>query len=634
MNSIASNGLDSAKSCSMNTMFHRYFFIFSIGVFFVFIVSVKNLHPLYQSNDDLGMSLIASGVGYLNEPSEAIYHSNIILGHVLKYLYTHAPHFPWYAYMLILFQLISALAIFYSVLKTRWTTVRFVLLICFLVTFNIYFITNLQFTSTAFLAAMAGFSLLVALVQANQKDRWPAYQTVATCMAALLLFAVSMLLRLNAFYLTIILTIPVLAMLAWKHGWRHKGLISAGCTMFAAVVVSGLLHGVNLSYYRSDPQWAHFYELNQLAPSFTATADRTVNYTLQNKHVFDEHGLGVNDFATLFLWYFADPQVLTVEKLRSVAQAMEPDIGWRWNKAKHVLSELFSDRSILALALFALLATLFVQGKWNRAVIGVAAVATLFTLAGLALFMRLPAWVAVPMLSLPACLALLLSDLSGPGKNPHAAALTLVLPIALTLFVFAQHHVQADRHRSWMAGYANVVRELAHHQDALHIVFGSTLRIERISPFADLAALFSGLNLVSSTPFGLSPIGLRMASLHGVDNLTRAAFSSDNVYLVADAFQLIFFTAFIQEHYGKRVLLRLHTDSPLLTIVSLSPVDDHAPDDIASIAIPPERFYLITDGHGLPMFPHDLPLPRYTLATTKADHDKLREILHRAGLLP
>src|SRR5262245_29559189 len=71
------------------------------------------LRVAYETNDDVCLTMIVSGRGFCPRPDEHMLFSNILLGHVLKWLYQFRPLFPWYGSYLLLTHYLSQVAVLY-----------------------------------------------------------------------------------------------------------------------------------------------------------------------------------------------------------------------------------------------------------------------------------------------------------------------------------------------------------------------------------------------------------------------------------------------------------------------------------------------------------------------------------------
>ena len=80
------------KKYITNHLFLISFFV----ILFLFVIVLMAFVPKYQTNDDIGMSWVASGTGIVDQPDEHLLYQNVLLGLLLKKLYTAASNIPWY----------------------------------------------------------------------------------------------------------------------------------------------------------------------------------------------------------------------------------------------------------------------------------------------------------------------------------------------------------------------------------------------------------------------------------------------------------------------------------------------------------------------------------------------------------
>src|SRR3954470_23500301 len=66
------------------------------AVGFLFVAVFTLLEPTFQTNDDLQLAMIASGTGISLQPDEHLVFTNVLIGHLLKSLYTAWPSVAWY----------------------------------------------------------------------------------------------------------------------------------------------------------------------------------------------------------------------------------------------------------------------------------------------------------------------------------------------------------------------------------------------------------------------------------------------------------------------------------------------------------------------------------------------------------
>ncbi len=84
--------------------------------------AILALRPCYETNDDVFMTMIASGTGICTSPDEHLVFTNITIGHLLSCLYTWAPTVPWYGCYLFSIHFAAQVALLYCVLTAGRTS--------------------------------------------------------------------------------------------------------------------------------------------------------------------------------------------------------------------------------------------------------------------------------------------------------------------------------------------------------------------------------------------------------------------------------------------------------------------------------------------------------------------------------
>src|ERR1035437_8469170 len=138
-------------------------FLFSL--FFAFAT------PCYETNDDLGMQMIASGF-YTGQPSEYLVFTNILIGWPLRTLYGLWPGWNWYFAYLVAVHYAALTAIAFVVLSRRRGWLFALFYGGFFLLAETRILLELQFTTTAFLAGTAAVLLLVHGLQPGRTRRW------------------------------------------------------------------------------------------------------------------------------------------------------------------------------------------------------------------------------------------------------------------------------------------------------------------------------------------------------------------------------------------------------------------------------------------------------------------------------
>ncbi|NMH29517.1 glycosyltransferase family protein [Flavobacterium silvaticum] len=219
----------------MNKTTKQYLITFAVtAVVHAFCFGFFNI--FYNTNDDVGMALIAKGY-FTGSPEEHLVFINTVWGYLLKFLYQTFPKWEWYSLLLTGVQFFSIAAIA-RILHGRATLLSRA---AFWMA-AVFFIVNLQFTHVAYLALSAG--LLILFTRTKQAPWWQFGVGVGFVFIAFLL-------RIDAIATGIFISLPFLLR-------KDKRYILAAASLFVLCAVSFWIH---LKSYDS-PSWRYFQEYN------------------------------------------------------------------------------------------------------------------------------------------------------------------------------------------------------------------------------------------------------------------------------------------------------------------------------------------------------------------------------------
>ena len=194
--------------------------------------------PSYETNDDVFMTMIASGQGFCPAPDEHLLFTNVLVGQTLKQLYTAWPGIPWYGCYLLTIHYLAQVAVLYCALTvdaaSRSTRLRLTLYLIYFAIVELPMLNALQFTATAFLAAQAGLFLL--WLAARRRQAQPQASVGGLISAAVALLLVAGLVRLESLLMAVLVTAP-LGLTLVRQPWRRTLLPSAGAAALAAMLI-------------------------------------------------------------------------------------------------------------------------------------------------------------------------------------------------------------------------------------------------------------------------------------------------------------------------------------------------------------------------------------------------------------
>jgi hypothetical protein len=378
------------------------------------------LAPAYQSNDDPQLAMIAAGKGTCDAPNEHLIYTNILIGLVLKYLYTNWPSMPWYGIYLYAVQYFAQVAILYCAIGSKYTRLRMGLFLLWFITVGVSQMNCLQFTMTALLAGQSGALLCLMALRRLSAGSRVQVRTLLSCGATLLVLA--SMIRLECFYLTCLVMAPVALLFL---GWPLQRQVIAGGALTAGTCLAFVctLAAYNDAHY-TDPEWQNFFAYNKLRTKFNDYA--WISYTPETAHVFDQANWSENDQSMIALWFYDDPALYSETRLRQVLES------YPWQSQRLTLDYwldcargVFLDRPFLGpLCLFPLF---FCCTAWSKRAVW-AILTTIATVLCLLVFTALfikqpPTRVSFPVLTCPLMILLLLSreSVQWPKRKPIIA---------------------------------------------------------------------------------------------------------------------------------------------------------------------------------------------------------------------
>lgn len=273
----------------------------------VFVAVLGYGTPAYETNDDVIMMRIASGL-LTGEPSPRLVHTSILIGEFLAALYSAAPSIDWYSWYLVGVHFVAATCLLRLLLEQQRPVIACVAFALLFVLFEARFLLQLQFTTTAAVAAASGVVLLLSPGGASGRTR----RLLLTSGGVLLVVAA--MIREQAFYMTVMLSLPLfLAQMLERQG-RIR------CAWFAVTVLLGF-GAVGYDHYVSsnDAKWRSF---DQRYADIKIIVDRDILvFEGERQALFDDVGWSANDLMLLRSRFFDDPHLVSAEQLRRVAEA-------------------------------------------------------------------------------------------------------------------------------------------------------------------------------------------------------------------------------------------------------------------------------------------------------------------------
>ena len=530
--------------------------------------------PGFQTNDDAQLAMIASGKGIALAPDEHLIFTNVVLGHLLKALYTVCPALPWYGLYLVLAQYVAQTVTLYTMVARGYSRWRTLLYLLYFATIGLFYLNNLQFTTTACLVGQSG--LLAAVTALRERDAIGIVRARWLLAIGVALLVLASLIRLESFVLTAFVGVPVVALAVGRpldKASLARG-IAAGLTCCGLVLALATYHS---AYYRRDPQWEEFLRYNKLRIKFNDYA--WTSYTPETAGIFAAARWSENDHAMIQDWFYDEPALYSYEQLQGILAAY-PWQSSRLNAdyALTCLRPLWRDKSLWPLALILPLLMASTPGTRREWLIfGGTLLAAGVLLVVVAMCNKAPpsrvyfpalTFVVLPLLVaaraappvsrrgiIDRALQLSTALPFGPRRRNRALwqpagvqALILLAVVAAAMAASRQIRVSKHTARDRRAA-EQCLAALPETEDRLYVAWATDFPFEVLSPFDNLQSLGQRRLLMVSWPQG-TPIATAMKRRFGIENLAQALAVDERVYLLGDATSHPLLARFLAEHCG------------------------------------------------------------------------------------
>ncbi len=509
-----------------------------------FVVAFVGYTPRYQTNDDATMNLIAAGLAFADRPDEHLLYTNVLIGLPLKWLYEHAPTFPWYGCYQFVTLYAAATGLGYALLRVNpsWRQALVVFVFMWVAVFQCA--VEVQFTKTSSITCLAG--LLLFLAPLRGAEPWPRAAVVAA--AALVLWG--SLVRFDSLLLACVITAPVALAAAWPAPARA---LRAAWPLAATVAVALGLHAVNQLYYAAEDGWKDFYAYNAMRAEFTDY--NRYRYTRDTQPAYEAAGWKPIDEQMLKVWFYADPEVYSLERMRRITETVPLAERRPLPQTFVVVAEQLVKYPDLAQVLMAFGCAVLLTGfHWRRLILP----SVLFALA-FALAMFFDRYYYIPnhvliLLFFGAMAGAVLRP-QGPDILPSVASWILAGAVVLTFLVVVLLTFvtlgNAEIHRQKMSSdVQRWVTELDTRPDQLFVVWADIFPFERlVDPLHD-PKLIRPFRCVSLSFLLPTPFTKRRMAEFDVTNLYQAICERSDVFVGAQKDRIPLLRQYLFVHYG------------------------------------------------------------------------------------
>jgi hypothetical protein len=267
--------------------------------------------PVFQTNDDIAMSMNAHGYGNIVQGTPNLIYTNVLWGSIIR-LIPNIFGVPGYSTATFLVLFISAWALLYflRILNTSWVLACSSVALVFLPA-----VASPQFTVNAGLLAISSFFGLFAYFK--QKNSF--YLLVSGFFAFL-----SYLIRDQEFFYVFLISLPVFS---WMMLLKDRRIWFSGFIFLALCCVS--IAAAQISY--NKPEWEQFNKLQTARIRFT---DKNLStYLINNPEEAESFGYSPNDIRLISSWFFVDQDLANPDALNNISSQVKiiDQIHLNWN---------------------------------------------------------------------------------------------------------------------------------------------------------------------------------------------------------------------------------------------------------------------------------------------------------------
>ena len=273
--------------------------------------------PYYDSNDDWILSNFVNGA--MAEKSARMVYINVIIGALLKGLYTLIPAVPWYALLQYVMLFASFTAMTWILLE-RWELIpAMALSIGFISIFGMDAYIVVQYTKTTAAATVSGVLLILYSLGKEKGTKSRRITMAIGIILALLggMYRYYEFLAAGAVICWIIIDPLTDAVKCGDGGvkYRLRRAFDTVKPFILLLLLFGAVRMIDSAAYK-DPEWANYIEYNKAR---TLVMDHSTPPYNMYEEGYKALGISTNYFSEIRNWNFFDPDKLDTETMWKIA---------------------------------------------------------------------------------------------------------------------------------------------------------------------------------------------------------------------------------------------------------------------------------------------------------------------------
>lgn len=479
-------------------------------------------NPCFETNDDIGMSMVVHGYGIAAYGVPQLIFSNVIWGYLIR-LIPEINGIFGYSLATIAILFVIGWALLYFLLRLGINYFVSILVVTLLLLRPMLIP---QFTINAGLLTLA--AVLGWWVYARFKEDGSLY------VASLLAF-LSYLIRNQEFFLVLAIALPLFPWRELHKQWKLK------MTVLLLVVVIAL--GATVDHWSySGPEWQPFLKLNWTRALFTDFG--AGEHLKQHLEIITRHHYSKNDINLIERWFFVDPRITNIKSLNDMLSELKP-LPLQGNFQLGLMAIKMLGSPILMPLLLPALLLFLLAPRRSIALSWVLLLVATFTMG----VMGRPGIIRVyiPMLSLLVVAPLKFESIRD-GKQAQITLVFFIACIANT-FLLMPEVIQRDK----------IVQEVRPYVQSLPrrstVVWGATLPYPFIFPVLtkEQDSAFGNLRVAALGVFTLAPFSVAVTEAKTGNGIIKQLLSPSGIQFVASQGQITLLRNYCYEHFNGRL---------------------------------------------------------------------------------
>lgn len=498
---------------------------FAASLSFVFFFSLF-FHPIWMTNDDVGMSMIAHGYGAVAVGSPNLTFSNVLWGYLVG-LIPEINGVLGYSIATLGILVIVGTTLIYGLVRLGFGYLTTLALVTLVLVRPVLFP---QFTINAGLLMLSAIICWIVYVRQNNS-----YALFAGGALAFL----SYLVRSHEFVLILIVALPLIP---WQYLLRQRASQLIFLILILAIAVAAYID----QHSALGSEWQSFNLLNPVRALFTDYG--AGRYLAQRPDLLQKYGFSINDINLISSWFFVDPNIANPKALKAMLDELGPlpgrsdGIMKAWQSIKTFLHPTLLPQVLAALLLAVLRPNWKVAVSWALSILAMAALG----------FLGRPSvlHVYIALVSLLLIAPFLVEASSYKVLGVFRQRLVILVVVAVAIF---NTTVVIQQNKAKFASSESIRQGLSNFPTSSVLIWGAVFPFEATYQVLKQSSAVMNYRLYALGVFTLAPFSTSFED-EKTNHITDLLMSKDGILIIVDKESLEFLNIYCRERLNGKLV--------------------------------------------------------------------------------